>query len=75
MKNFLLRCQLNNRPVEIMYISNSGEISQRTITIKDIRVHTIQAYCHLKRTYRIFKLDNILSVNYKNIIGSYKIIS
>jgi predicted DNA-binding transcriptional regulator YafY len=64
-KNFLLRCQLNQKPVEIMYLSNSGEVSQRTITIRDIHDSKIKAYCHLRRTQRVFKLENILSINYK----------
>jgi predicted DNA-binding transcriptional regulator YafY len=65
MKNFLLRCQMNKRSVEIMYLSSTGQISQRSITINEIKGATIRAYCHLRKTQRIFKLDNILSINYK----------
>ena len=66
MKSFLSRCQLNKIPVEIMYISNNGQVSQRTISIKDINEVTFRAYCHLRKTQRVFKLENVLSVNYKN---------
>lgn len=69
MKSFLSRCQLNKIPVEIMYISNNGQISQRTISIKNINETTLRAYCHLRKTQRVFKLDNILSVNYKKAAG------
>ncbi|KZE65618.1 hypothetical protein AWM68_20670 [Fictibacillus phosphorivorans] len=69
MKKFLLRCQLDHKPVEIMYLSNSGQISQRIISIKEINETTIRAYCHLRKTQRVFKLDNILSVNYKKAAG------
>jgi predicted DNA-binding transcriptional regulator YafY len=65
MKIFLFRCQMNQKPVEIVYISDSGNISQRTITIREIEDTKIKAYCHLRRTLRVFKLENILSVNYK----------
>jgi predicted DNA-binding transcriptional regulator YafY len=65
MKNFLLRCQLNQEPVEIMYLSNSGEVSQRTISIRDIQNSKIKAYCHLRKTLRVFNLENVLSINYK----------
>lgn len=65
MKSFLTKSYLNKIPVEIMYISNNGQISQRTISIQDINETTIRAYCHLRKTQRVFKLDNILSVNYK----------
>jgi predicted DNA-binding transcriptional regulator YafY len=65
MKSFLSRCHLNKIPVEIMYISNNGQVSQRTISIKDINETTLRAYCHLRKTQRVFKLENILSINYK----------
>ncbi|MBH0166291.1 hypothetical protein IHV12_15315 [Fictibacillus sp. 7GRE50] len=65
MENFLLRCHINQKPVEIMYISDSGKISQRTITIREIENTKIKGYCHLRRTLRVFKLENILSINYK----------
>jgi predicted DNA-binding transcriptional regulator YafY len=69
MKSFLLRCHLNKIAVEIMYISNNGQVSQRTIFIKDINETTMRAYCHLRKTQRVFKLENILSINYKKAAG------
>ncbi|MBH0171000.1 hypothetical protein [Fictibacillus sp. 18YEL24] len=69
MKSFLSRCHLNKIPVEIMYISNNGQVSQRTVSIKAINETTLKAYCHLRKTQRVFKLDNILSVNYKKAAG------
>jgi predicted DNA-binding transcriptional regulator YafY len=69
MKSFLLRCNLNKIPVEIMYISNNGQVSQRIISIKDINETTIRAYCHLRKTQRVFKVENILSINYKKAVG------
>ncbi|MGD6964543.1 hypothetical protein ACQCVB_20280 [Fictibacillus phosphorivorans] len=75
MKNFLYRCHLDRNPVEIMYLSDSGSISQRTITIKDIEESNLRAYCHLRKTQRVFKMENILSINYKKAIHHYKNIS
>jgi predicted DNA-binding transcriptional regulator YafY len=69
MKNFLSRCHLNKIPVEIMYITNNGQVSQRIISINNISERTIRAYCHLRKTQRVFKLDNVLSVNYKKAVG------
>jgi predicted DNA-binding transcriptional regulator YafY len=69
MKSFLTKCHLNRIPVEIMYISNNGQVSQRTISIKDINETTMRAYCHLRKTQRFFKMDNILSINYKKAAG------
>jgi predicted DNA-binding transcriptional regulator YafY len=72
MKSFLLRCQLDRKPVEIMYLSNTGEVSQRTITISDIEDSRIKAYCHLRRMQRVFKIENILSINYKKAAGYWR---
>jgi predicted DNA-binding transcriptional regulator YafY len=69
MKSFLLRCQINRSPVEIMYIANSGKISQRIITVGEISESTIKAYCHLRKMQRVFKIKNILAINCKNAAG------
>lgn len=70
MKSFLHKCLLNSTPVEIMYISGADKISQRTITIKEIQDTTMRAYCHLRKTTRLFKIENILSVNYKKALNN-----
>jgi predicted DNA-binding transcriptional regulator YafY len=72
MKKFLLKCQMELKPVEIMYITDSGLISQRTITIKDMQGSIIRAYCHLRKRQRVFKIENILSINYRKAVGSYE---
>ncbi|KEF40103.1 hypothetical protein M670_00118 [Schinkia azotoformans MEV2011] len=47
--------------VEMIYMSSSGEISQRILTINAISENHVKAFCHLRKKTRIFKLDNILS--------------
>ena len=49
-------------PIELMYLSTKGEITHRTILVKDIQENVIHAYCLLKQQPRIFKRSNILSV-------------
>ena len=48
-------------PVEIMYISSKGTITDRLIIVKGIEENYIRAYCLTKRQPRIFILANILS--------------
>lgn len=49
-------------PIELMYQSTKGEITHRTVLVKDIQENVIHAYCLLKQQPRIFKRSNILSV-------------
>ncbi|MGC4378230.1 hypothetical protein WD019_15080 [Fictibacillus sp. Mic-4] len=65
MLSFLEKCRVAGMPVEIIYMSDSGVITQRTISIQSISGSTIKAYCHLRRRTRTFKLENILGVNYR----------
>ncbi|MCM3413499.1 hypothetical protein [Metabacillus litoralis] len=48
-------------PIDIMYISNKGEITHRNIIVKDIQTEYIRAFDIGKRQPRLFKLTNILS--------------
>ncbi len=52
----------NSTPVEMIYMSEKGDISQRVITVNEISKSHIKAFCHTKKQVRIFKIDNILSV-------------
>ncbi|MBH0174699.1 hypothetical protein IHV09_14115 [Fictibacillus sp. 23RED33] len=65
MENFIMKCLKEQRPIEIIYLADSGSISQRTIKVIEIRNATLKAYCHLRKTQRVFKIGNILSINYK----------
>jgi hypothetical protein len=48
-------------PLEIMYLSNKGEITHRTVIVNDIQEDYIKVFCLSKRQPRIFKRSNILS--------------
>jgi len=49
-------------PVEMIYQSSNGTITHRIITIYEISDKYIKAYCHLRKKFRIFRRDNILSI-------------
>ncbi|KKI93330.1 hypothetical protein WQ54_03580 [Bacillus sp. SA1-12] len=50
-------------PIEIIYISNAGEITLRTIIVKEINGGYIKAFCLLKQQPRLFSRSNILSAS------------
>lgn len=52
----------NSTPVEMIYMSAGGIITQRIIDVNGISDTTIKAFCHLRKRTRIFKIENILSV-------------
>lgn len=54
-------------PVEMIYQSSNGTITHRIITHRIITIYEIsdkyiKAYCHLRKKFRIFRRDNILSI-------------
>lgn len=61
MKGILKRAMLEQSTIEIIYISNSGILTQRLIRIIEVKENTIKAYCMLRNKKRTFKLENILS--------------
>lgn len=62
MKRLLARCLEERRSVEMIYLSDGGTLSQRVVRVEKITNATVSGYCHLRRRYRTFKLNNILSV-------------
>ncbi|NMD71706.1 hypothetical protein HHO41_15505 [Bacillus sp. DNRA2] len=48
--------------LEMIYLSNKGEISQRCIKVKSVSEGTFIAYCYLRQKRRVFKQSNILSI-------------
>lgn len=61
-----------NRMVEIIYMSESGVITQRKIQVLSIEEDRIRAFCYLRQLKRTFKVSNILSaqlLTYKQRLG------
>ncbi|MBO0962457.1 hypothetical protein J1P26_22445 [Neobacillus sp. MM2021_6] len=48
--------------LEMIYLSDKGEISQRRIRILEISIGSFRAFCLLRSKQRTFKLSNILSI-------------
>jgi predicted DNA-binding transcriptional regulator YafY len=62
-KGLLLRSLTVQQPLEIIYLSDKGKISQRVIIVEEIQENKIIAFCKLRNQYRTFKIENILSIN------------
>ncbi|MGM0903041.1 MAG: hypothetical protein ACQEXB_18330 [Bacillota bacterium] len=68
MNGILKRALESGQVLEMIYISEKGEISQRKVRIMNITPGSFKAYCFLKRQQRTFKISNVLSVGpVKNI--------
>jgi predicted DNA-binding transcriptional regulator YafY len=61
MKKLLLKCQLEHKPAEIIYMDQKGRITKRAIFVKKVEGNQITAFCTLREQNRTFELDNILA--------------
>ena len=52
-----------HRPVSIIYMNQSGEITQRVVQVREITEEGIQAYCYKRRQPRTFLHEQILAVS------------
>ncbi|WP_404461713.1 hypothetical protein [Sutcliffiella horikoshii] len=57
-------------PIEIIYMSKSGSITQRSLLVLDMNKNKVTAFCYLRNQKRTFLLDSILS--YRPLIKTYK---
>lgn len=64
MNGLLVRALESKEKLEIIYLSNSNEISQRKIRVIEVNKQSVKAYCFLRKQYRIFSLNNILSISF-----------
>jgi predicted DNA-binding transcriptional regulator YafY len=61
-RGLLLNALESQEPLEIIYMSEQGELSQRVIILESVGDTHIRAFCKLRKQWRIFKLSNILSI-------------
>ena len=61
--NILLKRALETGEVlEMIYMSDEGELSQRKIRVLGISTGSVKAFCLLRNKQRVFKSANILSI-------------
>ena len=62
MKGLLFRAVESHEKLEMIYLSNKGEITQRIIQVEKVGDQSFRAYCYTRKQVRTFKLSNILSI-------------
>ena len=61
MNYFFKQSLEHNQPITIIYLSKDRSITQRKIIVKKISAESLVAYCFLRRQFRTFSIDRILS--------------
>jgi predicted DNA-binding transcriptional regulator YafY len=62
MDGLFVRSIEENMPLEMIYLADNHEITQRKLIVKEVNDEYIRAYCLLRKQIRTFKRENILSV-------------
>ncbi|MBN6888958.1 putative DNA-binding transcriptional regulator YafY [Cytobacillus horneckiae] len=62
MKGLLTRAANRREELEMIYLDNKGNISQRRIKVLSVYDESFRAYCYVKRQQRTFKICNVLSM-------------
>ena len=62
MDGLFLRALEENIPLEMIYLSDDQQISQRKLLVKEVNDEYIRAYCLLRKQIRTFRRENILSI-------------
>ncbi|ANC76578.1 hypothetical protein ABE65_007100 [Fictibacillus phosphorivorans] len=63
MTNLLMRCIEERVGIEMIYLSQKGDISHRIVIPYSFDGHIIKGYCSTKKQIRSFHIRNILSVH------------
>ncbi|WP_229654077.1 transcriptional regulator [Psychrobacillus faecigallinarum] len=61
MRITILNSMKTKQVFEMIYMKNNGEISKRRVKVLSVSKETFQAYCFLRGTKRIFKINNVLA--------------
>lgn len=62
MNGLLKRALDTGQILEMIYMTDKGELSQRKVKVIKISPGAIKAYCFLRKQQRSFKVENILSM-------------
>ncbi|OEH53466.1 hypothetical protein AQ616_17370 [Oceanobacillus sp. E9] len=71
MKGLLENSKELKSKIMIYYIDTNNEVTQRIISVVEIKREHVIAYCHYRKQVRSFKFENILScVPVKRRVGA-----
>ncbi|MER2260854.1 MAG: transcriptional regulator [Psychrobacillus sp.] len=61
MRILILKSMKANQLSEMIYMKHNGEISKRRVKVLSVSKDSFQAYCFLRGTKRVFKIENVLA--------------
>ncbi|TMU88037.1 hypothetical protein FGG79_07990 [Bacillus sp. BHET2] len=61
MDTCLLRSLMDQRPIEIIYMTSKMKCTKRRILVKKVEKEYIMAYCFLREDIRRFNIQDILA--------------
>ncbi|HLQ95464.1 MAG TPA: transcriptional regulator [Pseudogracilibacillus sp.] len=62
MRNYIMKYAKITLKLQIMYISDSGKVTKRTVQLIKINSSTFTAYCFMRKARRTFKFSNVLAI-------------
>ncbi|WP_433958833.1 hypothetical protein [Cytobacillus horneckiae] len=62
MTGLLKRAVSNREDLEMIYLDDKGNISQRRIKVLSVYDESFRTYCYVRRQQRTFKICNVLSM-------------
>lgn len=62
MRNQLSKSARYGELLDMMYMAKDGSISRRKIMVLQVGDCSFRAYCHLRKTKRTFRIDNVLAL-------------
>ncbi len=62
MRKELVFAAKRSQLLEVIYVSNNGNTTKRTVKLIKINNSTFTAYCFLRKERRTFAINNILAV-------------
>ncbi|MEK3976036.1 transcriptional regulator [Psychrobacillus sp. FSL K6-1267] len=61
MRILILKSLKTNQVSEMIYMKNNGEISKRRVKVLSVTKDSFKAYCFLRGTKRVFRIENVLA--------------
>jgi predicted DNA-binding transcriptional regulator YafY len=72
MRGLLLNSAETGERLELIYITDKNELSQRIIKVLEVQEDSFKAYCYTRKQFRTFKMSNVLSIGHlrKHKVGA-----
>lgn len=62
MRKQLIKSAKYKQPLDMIYMAASGKVTKRRIRVLQVGDESFRAYCHLRKSKRTFRIDNVLAL-------------